>query len=316
LATRGKSDDGGPGPGRALLAALVIGGGLFAGIHWSDGAIALLADQKTHHVVELVPAEEVGKPAPHETAAGRGSPRADNDSDSGGGKPGETSNGWREKEADAGAGGERSRPAREIDRGPAEGRKIALTFDAGSSPKPVAPILAALRQRDLHCTFFLTGHWAEQNPATVRAIAGAGHELGNHTYSHANLTRLSDDGIATELRRAESAVRAACGHGTHPFFRPPLGARDDRVLRAAAREGYTTVYWSTDSLDSVTPGITPDAIRERVAQRAQPGSIVLLHCGSQATAKALPDLLDDLERDGYSVVTLSELLAGNTSGGG
>src|SRR5262249_53218915 len=89
-----------------------------------------------------------------------------------------------------------------------------------------------------------------------------------------------------------------------------LGARDARVIRIAAAEGYRTIYWTADSLDSVDRNITAEAIRSRVARRAAPGAIVLLHCGSQATAAALPGLLDDLAAAGYQVVTLSELLEG------
>jgi peptidoglycan/xylan/chitin deacetylase (PgdA/CDA1 family) len=307
VARKEESDDG-PSPGRALLAALVVGGSLFAGIHWSDEASALVNGQRTRHVVELIPASEVGKTSgkedddtPPHTARKGGDPDIvasdrSNPSDQSDGAAGE------------GKSGDSTRHPREIARGPAGGRKVALTFDAGSSGVPLPAILAALRKTGQHCTFFVTGRWAEAHPDLVRAIVAGGHELGNHTYSHADLTRLSDEEIASELRRTEEAVRDACGKSTRPYFRPPLGARNERVLRVAAREGYQTVYWSTDSLDSVIKDITPEAIRERVADRARAGAIVLLHCGSQATAQALPALLEDLRDQGLSVATISDLL--------
>jgi peptidoglycan/xylan/chitin deacetylase (PgdA/CDA1 family) len=196
----------------------------------------------------------------------------------------------------------------ELDRGPATRPVVALTFDAGSSPAPTSAILQALAAADLRCTFFLTGTWAVQNPELVRRIAARGHELGNHTYSHPDLRRVSSARVAQELDRTDKLVRHLTGRGTRPYFRPPFGARDPRVLRDAARRGYRCVYWTTDSLDSVQRGITPRQIERRVLTRLCPGSIILMHCGSSATAQALPHLLAALHHRGYRVVTVSELL--------
>jgi peptidoglycan/xylan/chitin deacetylase (PgdA/CDA1 family) len=150
------------------------------------------------------------------------------------------------------------------------------------------------------------------NPEMVRRIADAGHELGNHTYTHPDLTRVPDEQVLAELQRTEDQVRRVTGRSTKPYFRPPFGARDARVLRLAAVEGYRSVYWTTDSWDSVKKGIRPDEIRRRVVGKAQPGGIVLMHCGSQATADALPQILRALKEQGYEIVTVSELLDGTT----
>lgn len=198
--------------------------------------------------------------------------------------------------------------AAEIDCGPAKQPLVALTFDAGSSPTPTPAILQALADADLRCTFFLTGEWTAHNPKLVRRIAAAGHELGNHTYSHPDLRRLGASAVARELERTDALVREVAGRGTRPYFRPPFGARDRRVLREAARCGYRCVYWTTDSLDSVRAGITPRQIERRVLTRVHPGSIILMHCGSAATAQALPHLLAALQQKGYRVVTVGELM--------
>ncbi len=198
--------------------------------------------------------------------------------------------------------------SREVDRAKVSERLVALTFDAGSSAEPVPQILRALAQRNLRCTFFLTGQWIERYPDMARLIAEAGHELGNHSWSHPAFPALSDDKIREELRRTEEIALRVCGVSTKPLFRPPFGARDERVRSAVAEEGYLTIYWTIDSWDSVKKDITPQMITDRVMRQMRPGSIVLMHCGSEATAQALPQLLNALEAQGYRVVTVSELL--------
>jgi len=189
---------------------------------------------------------------------------------------------------------------------PDEGR-VALTFDAGAAAEPGWSILQTLRQHDVRCTFFLTGRFAQRNPELVKAIAAAGHEIGNHTFSHPDLRGLSDDAIREELRRGEEAIAAVSGVSTKPWFRPPFGSRDRRVLEVAAGEGYRCVYWTVDSWDSFKKGITAEEIRERVLGRVGPGDVVLFHIGSRATADALPEILDVLKRRGLVCVPVSQL---------
>lgn len=199
--------------------------------------------------------------------------------------------------------------SREVDSGETEAKLVALTFDAGSSAEPVPQILRALAERGLHCTFFLTGQWIERYPDSARQIAEAGHELGNHSWSHPAFTSLSDEQIREQLRRTEEIAQRVCGRSTKPLFRPPFGARDERVRSVVAEEGYLTIYWTVDSWDSVKKDITPQMITDRVMHRIRPGAIVLMHCGSEATAQALPQLLNALEAQGYRVVTVGELLS-------
>jgi peptidoglycan/xylan/chitin deacetylase (PgdA/CDA1 family) len=198
--------------------------------------------------------------------------------------------------------------SREVDAGNPSAKLVALTFDAGSSAEPVPTILRALAQRGVKCTFFLTGQWMERHPDMARHIADAGHELGNHSWSHPAFTSLSDEQIREQLRRTEEIALRVCGRSTKPLFRPPFGARDQRVRSVVAEEGYLTIYWTVDSWDSVKRDITPQMITDRVMRQVRPGAIVLMHCGSAATAQALPQLLNALDAEGYRVVTVSELL--------
>lgn len=199
-------------------------------------------------------------------------------------------------------------PAAEVSRGISGRPEVALTFDAGADYRPARRILDTLQQEGVRCTFFLTGEWVQKNPRTTRRIVADGHEVGNHSWDHPPFTELSDAAILDQLRRTEAIIYETTGRSSRPYFRPPLGARDDRVRRVVAEDGYLTIYWTLDSLDSVQKGITATQIRERVLGRVQAGNIVLLHCGSQATADALPDILSGLRARGLVPVPVTRLL--------
>lgn len=196
----------------------------------------------------------------------------------------------------------------EISHGDRHSPKIALTFDAGADARPLKSILDTLSRYDIHCTFFLTGEWVERNPKLTQQIALAGHEIGNHTYSHRRLTGLTEREIAYEAEKTEQLVFELTGHSTKPLLRVPYGARDKRVLAALQQIGYKSIYWDLDSWDSVKTDITSEEIRQRVLSKIQNGSIVLMHCGSKATADALDSMLRELMNLGYKPVTITELL--------
>lgn len=185
--------------------------------------------------------------------------------------------------------------------------KIALTFDAGASAAPTPALLDVLEKYNLKCTFFLTGKWIEKNPELTKRILDDGHEIGNHTYSHPDLRGLTDDQIRVQFAKTESALESLCGVSTKPFFRPPYGGRDDRVLRVAEDEGYQCVYWTADSWDAFKKGIQADEIASRVLDRAKDGAIVLMHCGSWPTVDALPHIIVGLQAKGYDLVKVSDL---------
>lgn len=188
---------------------------------------------------------------------------------------------------------------------------VALTFDAGASAEPTPPLLDALKAAGLHVTFFLTGKWCKENPELVKRIIAEGHEIGNHTYSHPDLRKLSDVEIADQIRRMNEQMTLATGTSCKPLFRPPFGAFDKRVGEVVSKEGYGVIRWSVDSWDAFKKGITKDEIEARVLEKIKPGSIVLMHCGSQPTADALPDMIAKIQAKGLRVVTVSELISSN-----
>ena len=190
---------------------------------------------------------------------------------------------------------------------------VALTLDAGASAEPVASMLETLRQRGVTLTFFLTGKWIKENPELTRQIVADGHEIANHTFNHPDMRNLSAEAIDAELAETEASLSAtAPGASIRPFFRPPYGAYDERVLQLVEAHGYLPVYWTLDSLDSVGEPKTPEFLLERVTGKLPPdklrGAIILAHCGSQPTADALPQILDRFAEMGFTVKKVSQVL--------
>jgi peptidoglycan-N-acetylmuramic acid deacetylase len=198
----------------------------------------------------------------------------------------------------------------EIARGDPQRPWIALTLDAGASIEPLPSILETLRQKDVRCTFFLTGIALRQPGAQdlLRQMVVDGHEFGNHSDTHPNFTELTDEQMGLELAKVEDAVLAVTGHSTKPYFRPPFGARDDRVRRVVAENGYLNIYWTYDVRDW-TEDRTAEEIYSLAVGRATNGAIVVMHVGAWETADMLPAIIDELRLRGYRLVTLSELLS-------
>lgn len=184
---------------------------------------------------------------------------------------------------------------------------VALTFDAGSDASAVPLILKTLAARNLHATFFLTGKFAEKFPGACRAIADAGMEIGNHSYSHPRFTKLSNAQIRKQLERAETAIEKACGRGAKPLFRFPYGDSDERTCEVVAAAGYQPIRWTLDSLDAFRTRKTADFVANRIVSRIQPGYITLMHVSCITSAEALPRILAHLDSLKIRPVPVSEL---------
>lgn len=194
--------------------------------------------------------------------------------------------------------------------------RVALTFDAGSDASAVSLMLKTLKERNLRATFFLTGKFAEQFPEASRAIADAGMEIGNHSYSHPRFTALSDDRVQEQLERAEVAILKACGRGAKPLFRFPYGDRDERTTALVAGAGYQSIYWTLDSHDSLGKPKSADFYADRIIKKIKPGYVTLMHVSSVNSAKALPRILDYLKKNKMTTVPVSELLLHSPPGTG
>ncbi len=125
--------------------------------------------------------------------------------------------------------------------------KIALTFDAAWGNEDTAQILEILKKHDVKVTFFMTGGWVENYPDDVKAILAAGHDLGNHSENHKNMSQISDEEKKAELMKVHEKVRTLTGYEMF-LFRPPYGDYDNAVVRTAKECGYYTIQWDVDTL--------------------------------------------------------------------
>ena len=150
---------------------------------------------------------------------------------------------------------------------PTSERYVALTFDAGGNSAGLTSILSTLQGRQVAGTFFLTGRWAEANPAQAAQIARY-YPVGNHTYSHPDLTTLSDDAVRTEVGRGHTAILTASGQDARPMFRFPFGARDARTIAIVNSLSYGGVRWTVDTLgwQGTSGGQSVDTIVRRARQ--------------------------------------------------
>jgi peptidoglycan-N-acetylglucosamine deacetylase len=193
--------------------------------------------------------------------------------------------------------------------------RVALTFDTEHPDKPTAPggegaILAALAAAGVRATFFLQGRWVMAQPELARRIHEAGHAIGNHSHHHAPMPILSDDGLRRDVRAAEDAIVAATGVDPRPRFRCPFGegADDERVLRILAELGYRDHRWDVDPEDW-NPRSDAAHVERTVVEGALAGGdlrVVLLHGWPEATARALPAILERLTAAGARFVALDE----------
>lgn len=189
--------------------------------------------------------------------------------------------------------------------------EVAITFDAGADADCFQDLIAALESAHVHSTFFITGNWAQQNRDCAEAITKHGHEVGNHTWNHVDLTRQTDEIVRDEISRAEVFLTEISGQSPRPRWRAPYGARDSRILRIASALGYRSIYWTIDSLDSVEPQKTPQFLIDRITQKTDAeldGAIILMHVGVRSTADALPAIIANLQSRGFHLVTVSKLL--------
>ena len=187
--------------------------------------------------------------------------------------------------------------------------EIALTFDDGPSPGYTDAILAILHLHRVRATFFMLGVWVQRYPDLARAVVRSGCAVGDHTWGHPDLTRLSNDQIIWQLTTTRDTIQQVTG--VRPtLFRPPYGAYTFRVLDIAASLKLSSIVWNVDPKDWARPG--SDAIINRVLSTTQNGSIILLHDGGgnrSQTIAALPTIIEQLEARGFVFVTIPELLS-------
>jgi peptidoglycan-N-acetylglucosamine deacetylase len=186
---------------------------------------------------------------------------------------------------------------------------IALTFDDGPSAELTRPLLDLLERGQVRATFFVTGAELEKNMDRGIRIVAAGHELGNHSYSHQRMIFVTPSFVQQEIERTDALIREA-GYQNEILFRPPNGKKLFVLPYYLSKAGRTTVTWDIEP-DSDTPTTAAEIARRTIAE-ARPGSIILLHAmypNRAASFNAVRTIIDELKAQGYEFVTVSELLA-------
>lgn len=182
---------------------------------------------------------------------------------------------------------------------------LSISFDAAWGGAQTPALLDILDEYGVKTTFFLVGIWVERYPELVKEIVARGHEIGNHSTTHPQMSKISDAKIREELKVTSDRVQQLTG--IRPtLFRPPYGDYNDKVVTISRAEGYECVQWNVDSLDWKNRGVQ-DLIRQ-ATQANKPGDIVLFHNDSQYIVDALPAILQTYQAAGFEIIPVSQIL--------
>lgn len=194
---------------------------------------------------------------------------------------------------------------------PSHKRQVALTFDDAPDDMFTPQILDVLKREGVKATFFVVGNRIEAHPDIMRRIVQEGHAVGNHSYNHANLPKLTDEQFREQILKTDEIIRRFTGY-TPRMVRPPYGEINEEQIKWLASQRKTVVNWNVDSLD--WKGLTAEQVAANVLGYVHPGSIVLMHSGGgvgedlSGTVNALPRIIQALRDAGIDMVTIPELL--------
>ncbi|WP_282939852.1 polysaccharide deacetylase family protein [Paenibacillus sp. RC67] len=196
-------------------------------------------------------------------------------------------------------------------KGSSNSKQIALTFDDAPDTLYTIQVLDILKKYNIKATFFVVGRLAEAHPSVVKRMHREGHVVGNHTYNHALLTKLSDEQFQSQISKTQKVIKNTIGY-TPRLIRPPYGEITESQLLWASKQHYTIVNWNVDSRD--WKQLSQAEVTANILNHAGAGSIILQHSGGgpsqnlTGTVAALPVIIESLQSKGYRLVTLPELL--------
>lgn len=194
---------------------------------------------------------------------------------------------------------------------PTDEKVIYLTFDAGYENGNTPAILEALKKHDVSATFFVVGNYLETSPELVKRMVEEGHIVGNHTYHHPDMSKISDkQSFEKELKDLENLYTQVTGQTMKKYYRPPQGKYSENNLKMAQEMGYKTFFWSlayVDWYEDDQP--TKEEAFDKLLRRIHPGAIVLLHSTSKTNAEILDELLTKWEEMGYTFGSLKQLIS-------
>ncbi len=184
-------------------------------------------------------------------------------------------------------------------------KKCALSFDAAWGNEQTNDLLDILDKYEVKSTFFLVGQWVDKYPDDVKEIAARGHDVGNHSATHPHMAELSAEDQLTEIRSCNEAVEELTGK-CPTLFRAPYGEYDNKLVENLRGENMYCVQWNIDSLDWKDP--SPAEMVSRIQSKLCPGSIILMHNGATNTPEALPQIIEMIKSEGYTIVPISEII--------
>nr|WP_188887780.1 delta-lactam-biosynthetic de-N-acetylase [Paenibacillus radicis (ex Gao et al. 2016)] len=192
--------------------------------------------------------------------------------------------------------------------GNTEQKELYLTFDNGYENGFTPQVLDVLKEKQVPAVFFVTGHYVKDKPDLVRRMAAEGHLVGNHSWSHPDMTQLSAEQIRSELEKVKESVTALTGQPAMSYLRPPRGIFNDNVLAVSKDSGYTNVFWSVAYKDwDVNSQKGPSYAYEQVMKQLHPGAVILLHTVSKDNAGALGAIIEEARRQGYVFKSLDQM---------
>ena len=190
-------------------------------------------------------------------------------------------------------------------------KMVSISFDAAWGNEDTQMLIDILAKYNIKATFFVVGDWVDKYPESVKALSDAGHEVMNHSNSHAHMSKLSREEIIADVEACNDKIEAVTG--VRPtLIRPPYGEYDDNVISAIRSIGMEPIQWDVDSLD--WKDLPASEIIQRVTSKVQPGSIVLFHNAALHTPEALPSILEKLLQEGYTFVPISQIILPGTYG--
>ncbi|KUO52272.1 MAG: hypothetical protein APF76_04350 [Desulfitibacter sp. BRH_c19] len=184
-------------------------------------------------------------------------------------------------------------------------KAIALTINIDWGEEYIEEILGIFARENVKVTFFPTGKWASRFPEKIKLIAEKGHEIGNHGYSHPHVDQLSKEENKQEILKTQKIIKDITGKDT-TLFATPYGEKKQHVIDAAGELGYTTVFWTIDTIDWQKDR-TAEVIADKVIKNAENGAIVLMH-PTENTTRSLPIMIEALKNKGYELNTVSNTL--------
>lgn len=198
-------------------------------------------------------------------------------------------------------------PPMAIYKGHPEKPMVSFIINVAWGNEYLSGMLATLKKHNVTASFFLEGRWVKNNPGMAKMIADAGHEIGNHSFTHPNMKQLSAPKINEEISRTNEVIEAVTGVKTK-WFAPPSGYYKDEVVEIAAAHKLGTVMWSVDTIDWQKP--SPEKLINRVMGKVHNGAMILMH-PTESTAASLDQLITQIKGKDLQIGTVSNMLSEN-----